>query len=335
MNRSGEPHVRELAAQIWAGDRLLVWGGVTQSGDSTWVNHDDGALYDPKTDRWSAIASVGAPSGRGFTEPPVWTGDKLIVWGGYRYEGGTSISPKTSYPTDGALYDPATDSWKPMAPLDAQVSSMVWTGKKVVAIGKLDGYSTPGTVEFDGAVFDPAANSWSPMRAPDASMVAGVESAGRRLFWSGMELLLLAQRVEAGRGIAVLLRYDPDADAWSKTDVPESPGFAYWQSVLIAGDNVVISGPGPDSFDARGARHQSTQIMTFDAATSKWSSLPVLENRAWPIVVVSAGQILVWGGVDTFPDLDAHVTCGTPMGACDPITPMIMNPLGDGVRIGL
>ena len=94
MNRSGEPQVRETAAQIWTGNRLLVWGGVVPSGDRTWVNHDDGALYDPATDSWSPIASAGAPTGRGFTQPPVWTGDKMIVWGGYRYEEGPGVSPR-------------------------------------------------------------------------------------------------------------------------------------------------------------------------------------------------------------------------------------------------
>ena len=65
MNRSGEPQVRETAAQIWTGSRLLVWGGVAQSDDRTWVNHDDGALYDPETDSWSTIASASAPPGEG------------------------------------------------------------------------------------------------------------------------------------------------------------------------------------------------------------------------------------------------------------------------------
>lgn len=52
---------------------MLVWGGFA------------GARYDPATDSWAPMTTLGAPS---VAIPGVWTGSRLIVWdkgGGGRY----------------------------------------------------------------------------------------------------------------------------------------------------------------------------------------------------------------------------------------------------------
>jgi hypothetical protein len=335
MQRSGEPTVRETAAMLWTGSRLLVWGGAAQSGDRTWVNHADGALYDPATDSWSPMASAGAPSGRGFSSPPIWTGEKLIVWGGFRLLTGMGVGPAVETPTDGAIYDAASDSWTAIPPGGPLVAMQVWTGDELIAIGELDGQTTPGTVVFDGAVFDPVASTWSEMRAPEASMVTGVIDAGRRLFWSGTELLVLAQRIDAGRGRAVLLRYDLGAEAWSSVEVPAVPELAYWQDVALADGKLVISGQGPFTNAPGEPRHHTTQVIVFDVASSSWTSLPLLEDRGFPAVVVSAGQALMWGGADIYPDPAGPLSCIPNEPICDPITPTITDLLADGARIGL
>ncbi len=69
---------------------MIVWGGADPGG------YGDGAIYDPSIDSWQPMTAQGAPSGRsGHTA--VWTGSKMIVWGGGSNTGG--------------IYDPATDSW--------------------------------------------------------------------------------------------------------------------------------------------------------------------------------------------------------------------------------
>jgi N-acetylneuraminic acid mutarotase len=54
---------------------MTVWGGQ----GSVYLN--DGGLYDPTSDTWTATATVGAPSVR-YGHTAVWTGSRMIVWGG-------------------------------------------------------------------------------------------------------------------------------------------------------------------------------------------------------------------------------------------------------------
>jgi hypothetical protein len=55
---------------------MIVWGGNDGSG---LVN--TGGVYDPATDTWTATSTVGAPDARSY-HTTVWTGSRMIVWGG-------------------------------------------------------------------------------------------------------------------------------------------------------------------------------------------------------------------------------------------------------------
>jgi hypothetical protein len=56
---------------------MMIWGGIS-SVSSTPV--DTGAVYNPATNQWSAIATTGAPSARSG-HVAVWTGASMVVWG--------------------------------------------------------------------------------------------------------------------------------------------------------------------------------------------------------------------------------------------------------------
>ncbi|HET7451272.1 MAG TPA: kelch repeat-containing protein, partial [Thermoanaerobaculia bacterium] len=59
---------------------------------------------------WTPTAMIGAPEGRA-QHVAVWTGDRMIVWGGYRADG--------IFLGDGAIYDPATKAWTRISPFGA------------------------------------------------------------------------------------------------------------------------------------------------------------------------------------------------------------------------
>jgi hypothetical protein len=98
---------------------MVVWGG--NSGGTL----DTGGLYDPSTDSWATTSTTGAPTPRGG-HTAVWTGSRMIIWGG---------SPTNT----GGIYDLGTDTWTPTsttgAPTARSVHTAVWTGSEMIIWG--------------------------------------------------------------------------------------------------------------------------------------------------------------------------------------------------------
>jgi N-acetylneuraminic acid mutarotase len=115
-----------------------------------------------------------APMGGRYRHHAIWTGDEMIVWGG---QGGPSLS-------DGAAYDPETDSWRglPAAPLAGRHwASVVWTGRAMLVWG---GYDNEHAFE-DGAAYEPAANTWRLL--PPAPISGRCHNSA---VWTGDEFVL-------------------------------------------------------------------------------------------------------------------------------------------------
>ncbi|RYZ13747.1 MAG: hypothetical protein EOO70_08305, partial [Myxococcaceae bacterium] len=127
LDAESPPLGRHAHSTVWTGDRMIVWGGVNLDAENQLLPLSDGAIYDPATNRWSPISGVGAPSRRS-EHTAVWTGTKMIVWGGW--EQGES-SPKL--PEDGAVYDLASDTWTPMTRTGAPFACHDHTGSRFCA----------------------------------------------------------------------------------------------------------------------------------------------------------------------------------------------------------
>ncbi|MBI5500086.1 MAG: hypothetical protein HY907_07565 [Deltaproteobacteria bacterium] len=153
MSTTGAPAARGAATAVWTGSELLVWGGATSDavGSAPSGSLGDGGAYDPAADTWRAISPIGAPSARHHYSA-VWTGTRMIVWGGQLANGDPALG-------DGAAYDPATDTWTPItmfgAPAARRGHTAIWTGTEMVVWG---GSTVTGstTVHFrDGGRFTP------------------------------------------------------------------------------------------------------------------------------------------------------------------------------------
>ncbi|MFQ3638679.1 MAG: hypothetical protein SNJ62_01535 [Chloracidobacterium sp.] len=159
----GRPGPRSRHTAVWTGTEMIVWGGVTFA-DNRFSELRTGGRYNPVTNAWtptrtdptSSGGADGAPSGR-FDHTAVWTGDRMIVWGGAT----TAAQAFNS----GALYNPATDTWAATAATGAPTSrsghTAVWTGREMIVWG--DAGAT-------GARYNPAFNFWRPVEtegAPD------------------------------------------------------------------------------------------------------------------------------------------------------------------------
>jgi hypothetical protein len=205
----GAPWARRNHTAVWTGTEMIVWGGRYHDiwEGSTWF--DDGGRYDPATDTWTAISVTGAPSGR-EDHSAVWSGDRMIVWGGY------DLSDLDT----GGRYDPVTDSWEPISTLDAPTPRSrhpaVWTGREMVIWGEDPETPSPGV--GTGGRYDPVADVWTPTSLADAPSRRYTHTA----VWTGTHML-----VWGGKGLYSLLSGggyvlghddDDDGDGLSECD---------------------------------------------------------------------------------------------------------------------
>lgn len=130
----GQPTSRTRHVAAWTGREWIVWGGLESFASNGLT---DGARYDPFADRWTPIATAGAPSGR-YDESAVWTGGRMVVWGGYSLSGAAD-----PYLRDGYRYDPGTDAWAPAsgngAPSSRSTHAAAWTGDRMLVWGGSNG----------------------------------------------------------------------------------------------------------------------------------------------------------------------------------------------------
>jgi hypothetical protein len=176
MTTTNAPTMRAVHTAVWTGSRMVVWGGGTAGS----VSLNTGGLYDPVGNTWTATTTAGgsgAPTARNL-HTAVWTGSRMIVWGG------TSAGP--TYFNDGGQYDPVGDSWTSTATGGAPAARLfhtaVWTGSKMIVWGGTDNTNYFNT----GGQYDPVGNSWS------STTTSGVPAAraGHTAVWTGSKMIV-------------------------------------------------------------------------------------------------------------------------------------------------
>jgi len=150
MAGAGAPEGRWSAAAVWTGSELVIWGGVGCGPSAELCG--TGAAYDPRTDRWRALPTKGAPTARSG-HGAVWTGERLLVWGG---GGGDCGQGAGGVCSDGASLDPAASAWTGIAAPGAGAARgghvTLWTGSAMLVWGG----SGPGeAIRVDGLRFVP------------------------------------------------------------------------------------------------------------------------------------------------------------------------------------
>ncbi len=103
------PSGRDSHTAVWTGSEMIVWGGVCCSPG---LDFDTGGRYDPGMDSWTATSTLNVPHARD-SHTAVWTGDKMVIWGGGYYVGNNY-----DYLNSGGVYYAAT----PLPTLQSAVS---------------------------------------------------------------------------------------------------------------------------------------------------------------------------------------------------------------------
>ena len=268
------PIPRNWHSAVWTGSEMIVWGGFSGDwniGYADWTN--TGGRYDPEDDEWTPTSLSGAPAER-ENHAAVWTGSRMIVWGG----GTWANDPRST----GGEYDPLSDSWIPTSTLGAPsprfVPTAVWTGTQMIVWGG----DSPVPLG-NGSRYNPATGAWSPVTNSNAP------SARRdhRAVWTGTQMI-----VWGGGEIGDGGRYDPVADAWTPTSMGSGPSPRTKHSAVWTGNHLVVWGGFNGSLNlATGGR--------YDPLTDAWTPTATVlapPPRANHVAVWSGERMIVWGG---------------------------------------
>ena len=129
---------REDAAAAWTGNEMVVVGGQAITNPSAGGGPElaSAAAYSPATNSWRRLPDF--PLEPRTNADAIWTGLQLIVVGGDGPRTSESLYQPTEY-LDGAVYDPATNTWAtlPALPSDPGQSvysaTFAWTGSQLFA----------------------------------------------------------------------------------------------------------------------------------------------------------------------------------------------------------
>ena len=256
---------------VWTGSEVISWGPPSHDG----MIQTNGRRYDPATDTWRPMSTVGAPAPRGdFTS--VWTGKEIIIWGGT-----VQGTVGTQHTNTGGRYDPVTDTWTPTSMVNAATPTSqhvaAWTGSVMVVAG--------GWPEATAGRYDPRTDTWAPIsmdNAPGPRMQAGV-------VWTGTEMIVWS----GGPFVIGGARYNPVTDAWTPVSTINSPHVTELFSTIWTGSEMIVFGGGEGGFNPGAGR--------YNPLTDTWTPISLVgapANRWYHSAIWTGREMIVWGGRD-------------------------------------
>lgn len=278
------PSARYYHTAVWTGSKMLVWGGYGDDSLGYGIKLNTGARYDPVTDTWVSISTLNAPNAR-YGHTAVWTGSKMLVWGGY--------DPSSHAVNTGGRYNPEADTWLATSTDDvpsARVGhSSVWTGTELIIWGGSgDGY------QVTGGRYNPVTDTWlatGMTNAPSArSGHAGVWIGSEMLIWGGYD----------GSYLNTGGRYNPGSDTWTSISTAEVPQSRQEHSAIWTGSEMIVWG-GYSFYEIYGDRHYQNTGVRYNPATDTWLTISLTNApsaRGRHSTVWTGTEMIVWGGYD-------------------------------------
>ena len=280
---------------------MIVWGGYWEDFVGAYTHRNTGGIYDPATDTWTPTSTVGAPAAlRGPTG--VWTGSKMIVWGGQELSG--------NYTNTGGIYDPATDTWTATSTVGAPEARVghtaVWTGSKMIIWGGFTiedvlGLPTPFYLNT-GATYDPSTDTWTPTSPVEAPSVR----QGHTAVWTGSKMVVWGGwgGLETPGGGDIPLNtggmYDPVYETWTPTSSVGAPAARQRHTAVWTGSDMIIWG-GSYSEDVGGWPQWVflNSGAAYSPSTDTWtptSTIGAPVARNYHTAVSTGSKMIVWGG---------------------------------------
>ncbi|MGZ3723381.1 MAG: Kelch repeat-containing protein [Bdellovibrionales bacterium] len=149
---------------------------------------------------WTPLSVTNSTPTARFSHSAVWTGSRMIIWGGIILGGPTN---------SGGVYDPVTDTWAPLVQSGAMPAARsnhvaVWTGSQMIVWGGSDytkmivrqptpcpsfqdcSVTDTGYDYGDGGLYDPVTGVWTAIPSTGAPSARADASA----VWTGTAMLV-------------------------------------------------------------------------------------------------------------------------------------------------
>jgi hypothetical protein len=271
---------------------------------------------DPLTEPEGWLAMADSPLSGRAGPVTAWTGSEMLIWrGDGAFNDGGGGEPGR---TDGAAYDPANDSWRPMADsplpepgnaIHASDYASAWTGHELLVWGG------PGP---EAAAYDPETDSW---RSIDPGPLGTRNQFA--FTWTGTELVII------GGYVPILERdepfdpeasehqdaaaYDPTTDSWRP--LPDT-GIRRTGEAVWTGSEVLLlaSSADPDGGPALG--------LALDPAGGPWRRIaqPPMSRFDAPPVWTGTEVVTAGASVRTDPDVPNQGAAHAGTATYDPAT---------------
>jgi N-acetylneuraminic acid mutarotase len=217
----------------------------------------------------------------------VWTGTHMIIWGGSYYS-----NPMAN----GGRYDPATDTWSPVAadgaPEPRWSHAAVWTGSRMIVWG---GQTGQNKYTSTGGAYDPSTDTWSALPP-----VALSPRAGPTGVWTGREMIVWGG-TNGSTPFGDGARYDPATGLWHAMTTLHGAGASSSHTTVWTGSEMIVWG---------GVSYQGFALGTggrYNPDTDTWSPVTTTgapKARHWHTAVWTGRVMIVFGGFSfqTAPD---------------------------------
>jgi N-acetylneuraminic acid mutarotase len=269
------PEPDEELYSVPANGKLYVIGG-WGDGKARGVNYE----YDPATDVWTKKSPMPHPAHHAALAA---ANGKIYAFGGFVAPANTAMPVGAAWEpiADAWEFNPATDSWKPLAPLPgkrgsaiaAEVDGKIYViGGATTMEGSKDSFFTafgPARVLGTNEVYDPATNKWesrNPMSVPRNHAFSGVVNGkiyviGGR---TGHAFILSATNTD------VVEEYNPASNMWS---IPKErmPTARSGGASGTDGRRIYVAGGEVTTTELVGAFRA---VEAYEPATNSWMTLP-------------------------------------------------------------
>jgi N-acetylneuraminic acid mutarotase len=278
------PAARAFHTAVWTGSEMIVWGGARNPAGANSLN--DGGRYNPMTNTWTAMSTIGAPAPRN-RHTAVWTGTEMIVWGGNPDTGFISLN-------SGGRYNPATNSWAALPLTDAPAArafhTAVWTNTEMIVWGGAGG----GVALNSGGRYNPLTNSWGAVSTTGAPAARSAHTA----VWTGAEMFVWGGHAVGG-GLNTGGRYNPASQSWIAVTMAEPPAARSSHTAIWTGTEMIVWG-GDDSTGTNSTLNNGGR---YSPSGNSWTAVTTTgapPARAFHAAVWTGSEIIVWGGNYSF-----------------------------------